>query len=72
MRTILFVAASAIIPVSELFDGRKRMVLGAEDTTCPNLLKIDGLVRHFIMSQVIRHDNMRNILAFGFLVIQPF
>jgi hypothetical protein len=69
--TFLFFTASAIIPVPESFNSRKRMAAGAKNTALSNLPKKDGFVGSLFISQVVRQDNVRDILTFGFFVIQP-
>jgi hypothetical protein len=68
---LLFVTASAIIPVTESLDRRKGMAAGAEDTARSYLLEKDGFVRRFIIYQIFRQYDLRNVNAFSFLFIQP-
>jgi hypothetical protein len=47
------------------------MAARAEKTAWPDLLEKDGLAGGFFISQVFRQNNVRNIFACGFLIIQP-
>jgi hypothetical protein len=72
MRPRFFIAPPADIPVPESFNSGKRMIPGAQNTACPDFLKIKRFIRFILVCQVFGQNNMRHIDAAVFHIVQPF